>query len=252
MSLVAICLALPMLAVAMSETDLFEVSLYGTDYLFLGLWQACGWFTSDGYECRTYATDDLNDAFNGAAVQFNALRALTVVGTALTLVTAILAAIRLARQQRNKPNSTALNTSTLLCALLAVGSTGAAFGLTFPLTAALDDVTSSMYEGMTAVTWGDSWIFLLVGLGQLVSGVLLHLIAHCCYQRNVVAALQQDDSEQPGLYAVAGYPAAAIFSHPQPLHVSPVPAVYYPTAAALHYPPPPQYVQQPPMGHIYQ
>ena len=249
-ALCAIWLALPMLITAMAVTDMFEVSVYGTYVVFLGLWQVCG-FESSFYQCRSYSDDDLNAAFSGAA-QFNALRALTLVSAALTLLTGILAAIRLSRQQRSKPSSNGLNLSTLLCGLLALGSAGAAFGLTFPLNGELNDASSAASMSMSGTTWGLSWIFLIVGLGLLLKGVTLHLIAHCCYQRKNATAANDELGEQPGLY-VPGYPAAPIFTHPQPLHPAPLlpPALYYPTASAMHYPPP-QYVQQPPMGHIYQ
>ena len=254
LGLAAIWLALPMLVTAMVVTDLFEVTMYGDGYLYLGMWQACGWFDSlyrmyGSYRCITYGADDLN-AFAGAAAQFNALRALTLAGSALTLIAGILAAIRLARQQRSKPDSGCINTSTLLSAMLALASAGTAFGLSFPLNSAVDSVTSGQNEGMTSTTWGLSWIFLVVGVGLLTIGTALHLLAHCCYQCNVVSASEEED-EQPSLYAV-NYPAAAIFAHPQPLHHSAAqPAVYYPAAAAIHYPTP-QFVHQPSMSHIYQ
>ena len=250
LGLCAMWLALPMLICAMTIVDLFEVQSYdgGYNFLMLGMWQWCGYY---GSVCQSYGSDDVSSTFDGAAAQFNALRALTLTSAAFTLLAAILASIRLARQQRSKPNSSSLNTSTLLSALLALASAGAAFGLSFPL---LNSMTFRLVNanGAATTTWGSSWIFLVIGVGLLVKGVLLHLVAHCCYQRNVVSAAAEEDSEQPGLYA-AGYPSASVFAHPQPMHAAPLPApvVYYPTASALHYPPS-HYVQQPPMGHIYQ
>ena len=248
MALSAVWLALPMLITAAAVTDLFEVSLYGNPVLFLGMWQACVWSDAQ-LNCQSYGNDVLNDAFDGAAAQFNAVRALTLVGGTFTLVAGILGAIRLARQQRSKPNSNALNYTTLLSVLLALGSTGAAFGITFPLISALDTVTYRESMGMTSTTWGLSWLFMIIGLGLLAKGALIHLIAHCCYQRKVANEARQE-GEQPAL-STAGYPAASIFAHPQPLHVAPLPPAYYPTATAIHYPPP-HYVHQPPMNLIYQ
>ena len=232
-----------MLITAMSLTDLFEVTKYGSPLMSLGMWSVCGYDDYYSYSCESYNGEWNSDS---DSAMFNAMRSLTVVSIAFTLLTGILGAIRLARIQRNKPNSNRLSNSTLFSALLALASAGTSFGLTFPLNASLSDAVGEQSGDYGfGSSWGVSWVMLIVGVGMLVVGVTVHMIAHCCYQYNVASGSDDELNEQPGLYAANGYAAApSVFSHPQPLHqhsVLPVPAVYYPTAAAVHYPPP-QYV----------
>ena len=253
LSLSFMWLAIPMLACAVAIPDLFDVELYGENTVSLGMWQACGVLFND-WQCGTYSSSQLDQAFNGAGAQFNALRILAVAGTAFALIAAVLAAIRLARLQRSKSGSSCLSGLTLLSALLATGSTGTAFGLSFPLQSSLDGALGARTEGMSNTEYGLSWIFLFVGVGLITVGTALHLLTQCCYSCHSQRAAEGEEGEGEAAYVAGSYPAASIFAHPQPLHVAAVttPAVYYPSAAAIHYQPPPQYVQQPPAGHIFQ
>ena len=194
-ALCALWMALPMLIVSMTLPDFFEVQCD---------WGWSGWCSGVGlWQDST----------------FNAVSSLVLVSSVFTGVAAILASIRLAAQQRDKPISAALNYSLIAVIVVSWLSAATAFALSFPI------MNNWSMAGFSA-----AWAVLVGAFGLLTVAMPLHIIAHCHYQRT----LARQSAEQPGMDSSV-YPAAPVFAHPQPQWYG---VSAYPTAAVVHPPPP--------------
>ena len=175
LALSAIWVALPLLVVAMSLPDLFVFD-YTLDYANaaqLGMWQLCT-YDRDAWwvlSCAEYGREvSMDDAYLGLGVTFNAMRILTLVGSVATLAAGILAAVRLAFQQRAKPISPILSWSLVACAVLALSTVAAGWGLSMRLYNNFSSFYNQHSDGLDPPMLGSEWIVLTTAFGVLVGG----------------------------------------------------------------------------------
>jgi hypothetical protein len=244
-ALVHLWLALPVLVTAIAIPDFFDIyNGYSWQYGFsanIGAFSSCLWYNS------WYSTDCSDgDLQLGNGAMFDAFRSFLIIGVFFLLVSAILASIRLARQQRSKLPGACMEWTTAMSTLTAFTTTSIAFVLSNTYLG-----TMNSYNG--GGMYGLSWVMLTVAEGLIAVGTLTHLITWRVWVRKTArAAAGGSDEEQPG----AMYGQQAAFSHPAPLYytaaapppaaVMQQPTVMYPTAVSF-----PAMTRPPMPVHIY-
>ena len=250
LALCTIWIALPLLILSQALPDVFTY-----DYTYgrlpssqLGMWQICAYYQiqvnnelAGAYSCTNYSEPfDVDAAYFGLGTVFSIMRVLTLVATAATLATAILASVRLAFQQRTKRIPQILNWTLVASAVLAVGTAATAWVLSMVLYSNFSSFWSVNYLHWISPGRGTAWAVLTAGSGLLLVAVPLHLVAHCCYQRKV----RQQQSMDSTLSFATSYQAVAGVA-PSPLAVqpsSPSPVEYRPVEVSTYLSqPPPTY-----------
>ena len=241
LALSAIWTAFLLLIFAISLPDLFVFD-YIDNYTVLaqvGMWQVCTSRLGE-LSCWYYGGDiSMNEAYLGLGAAFNAMRILIIIGTVATLATGILAAIRLAFQQRVKPISPTLSRMLLASGAVAVVAVATAWALIMVLYSNFASHRTASAR-LSPPSLGSVWFVVTTACGLLLIAVPLHIIAHCCYQRKV----KLQPSTNSAYSSAVSYPTAAVFAQsPSAVHSSlPPPVEHRPAdAPSYHNHPPPAY-----------
>ena len=190
-ALFAMWVAFAMLVTALSLPDLFWLDIVDNGgSAELGMWRVCVWDLPGYWDstCDLYGGADgfsMDDAWIGQGDTFNAMRTLTLIAAITTFVAGILAAIRLAFQQRVKPIPPTLSWTLVASAMLALCAAAAAWALSMMLYNSLQDSSEFYASDWIVASRGDAWSVLTAGFIALVVGVPLHVIAHYFFQRRM-------------------------------------------------------------------